>query len=89
MEVITGKLPHMIWVYVWKYVCPIVILCILVGSIIKQGIHPLTYHIYHNASLSFLDNGCFVTVSVYCSISSRPMASTHLGLSSVLRSSFL
>ncbi|XP_062517467.1 sodium-dependent neutral amino acid transporter B(0)AT3-like isoform X2 [Corticium candelabrum] len=64
MEVITGKLPHMIWVYVWKYVCPIVILCILVGSIIKQGIHPLTYHIYHNYIESA--DGKYPSWSLFC-----------------------
>ena len=50
LEVITGQFPKRVWLYMWKYVSPLVITLILIGSIIKQGINPITYDVYRNVS---------------------------------------
>jgi SNF family Na+-dependent transporter len=50
LETITGHFPKRAWLYMWKYVSPLVITMILLGSIIKQGITPITYDVYKNVS---------------------------------------
>jgi SNF family Na+-dependent transporter len=55
LETITGHFPKRAWLYMWKYVSPLVITMILLGSIIKQGITPITYDVYKNYSESTAD----------------------------------
>jgi hypothetical protein len=50
LESITGRFPRRVWLYLWKYVSPLAITLIIIGSIIKQGVEPITYDVYNNVS---------------------------------------